>query len=436
MNLDVNTRLEDEKLINKKYLQAFNELGIYTINDFLNKDKISYKFWTGSNCVTALREVLSHKYLGTELTNSADLTRIIPFEDSIDQSTVKTILSKLGFFESYNSETDNELKKKAMENFSKPQKGKIIYISDVLRSTALHDPETWKSIQSPNSCINSYELIGFYQGYIAQKKQQNQTTIQEQNVVSPTTIEQQPQPEEITKKETNSDLANLDVQTLIKTINPELIERKMKLPNGVEISAHQYIQEIVYPHLPKNGIVILNNNTLLLTKQFIEEGVMSECQEKYNGDFPRYMAERTKNNVGVISVQNNDEEHYINPVEITDFINPDLLEMKMKLPNGAEISARQYIQEVYAPHIPTNGRVILKNGIEISAKQYIEEILLGEGQSKYNGDISQILYNTTKSNIGIVNSDPQKIQETLLQLRNQATDYTQQSAEVIGGRGK
>ena len=269
-----------------------------------------------------------------------------------------------------------------------------------------------------------------------QAKQQSQPTIQEQKVVQPTKLVQQPHQVETTKKETNIDLANLDVQTLPETINPTLMERKMKLPNGAEISARQYIQEIVYPQLPKNGIVILNNGAPLPAKQFIEECVMFECQEKYNGDFPRYMAERTRNNMGVISIQSNDELHQINPVEITEYINPALLEMRMKLPNGAEISARQYIQEVYAPHIPANGRVMLSNGAEISAKQYIEKVLLWEGQSKYNGDINQILYNTTKRNTGIVNADPQKIQETLLQLRNQATDYTQQSTESFGGKGR
>lgn len=148
------------------------------------------------------------------------------------------------------------------------------------------------------------------------------------------------------------DMNSLNVQTLPEIINPALMERKMKLPNGAEISARQYIQEIVCPQLPKNGIVILDNGAVLPVKQFIEEGVMFECQEKYNGDFPRYMAERTRNNLGVISIENGDEKYEINPVEITEFINPALLEKKVKLPNGVEISARQYIQEVYAPHIP------------------------------------------------------------------------------------
>ena len=239
---------------------------------------------------------------------------------------------------------------------------------------------------------------------------------------SQTTISVQQQQFETVKKETNIDLANLNIQTLTEIINPELMKRKMKLPNGGEISARQYIQEIVYPQLPKNGIVILDNGATIPVKQFIEECVMYECQEKYNGDFPRYMAERTRNNIGVVSIKSNDELLQINPVEIVDFLNPTLLEKRVKLPNGAEISACQYIQEVYAPHIPSNGRVILNNGAEISVRQYIEEILLWDGQTKYNGDINQILYNTTKRNTGIINSEPQKIQETLLQLRNQVSE--------------
>lgn len=235
------------------------------------------------------------------------------------------------------------------------------------------------------------------------------------------------QPQNDKNESTKSiDISSLDVQTLPEIINPALMERKMKLPNGAEIPAKQYIQEIVYPQLPKNGIVILDNGAVLPVKQFIEEGVMFECQEKYNGDFPRYMAERTRNNLGVVSIGNDDEKYEINPVEITEFINPALLEKKVKLPNGIEISARQYIQEVYAPHIPANGRVTLSNGVDISVKQYIEEELLWEGQEKYNGDISQILYNATRNNTGTINADPQQMQQTLIEMRNQTDSLNNQ----------
>lgn len=230
------------------------------------------------------------------------------------------------------------------------------------------------------------------------------------------------------------DLSSLDVQTLPQMINPALMERKMKLPNGAEIPAKQYIQEVVYPQLPKNGVVILDNGAVLPVKQFIEEGVMFECQEKYNGDFPKYMAERTRSNLGVVTVGNGDERYDLNPVEITEYINPALLNKRVKLPNGVEISARQYIQEVYAPHIPANGMVTLSNGAEIPVKQYIEEVLLWEGQEKYNGDIEQILYNTTRNNTGIVNADPKKLQEALIKMRAQTESIEQQQS--VGGHGR
>lgn len=230
------------------------------------------------------------------------------------------------------------------------------------------------------------------------------------------------------------DLSSLDVQTLPQMINPALMERKMKLPNGAEIPAKQYIQEVVYPQLPKNGVVILDNGAVLPVKQFIEEGVMFECQEKYNGDFPKYMAERTRSNLGVVTVGNGDERYDLNPVEITEHINPALLDKKVKLPNGVEISARQYIQEVYAPHIPANGMVTLSNGAEIPVKQYIEEVLLWEGQEKYNGDIEQILYNTTRNNTGIVNADPKNLQEALIKMRTQTESIEQQQS--VGGHGR
>lgn len=230
------------------------------------------------------------------------------------------------------------------------------------------------------------------------------------------------------------DLSSLDVQTLPQMINPALMERKMKLPNGAEIPAKQYIQEVVYPQLPKNGVVILDNGAILPVKQFIEEGVMFECQEKYNGDFPKYMAERTRSNLGVVTVGNGDERYDLNPVEITEYINPALLDKKVKLPNGVEISARQYIQEVYAPHIPANGMVTLSNGAEIPVKQYIEEVLLWEGQEKYNGDIEQILYNTTRNNTGIVNADPKNLQEALIKMRTQTESIEQQQS--VGGHGR
>lgn len=96
----------------------------------------------------------------------------------------------------------------------------------------------------------------------------------------------------------------------------------------------------------------------------------------------------------------NEKSIEIGAVDIVGMLNSELMKKRMKLPNGAEMSATQYIQEVVASHIPTDGTFILKNGTKISAKQFIEEIVMLEGQNKYNGDINALLEATTKANNG------------------------------------
>lgn len=225
------------------------------------------------------------------------------------------------------------------------------------------------------------------------------------------------------QSEADINYSSLNAHSLLKTISKGIIEKQTKLPNGSRISASQYIQEVVFPHLPKNGVVMLDNGAILSTKQFIEECIIGECQEKYNGNFPKYLAERTRANMGVINIEQNGKLYQINPKEITSFIKPELLEEQVKLPNGNRISAKQYIEEIYAPHIPTNGYVTLNNNKRVSAKEYIEEVLLLEGQILYNGDIGQILYNTTKQNNGTINCTPKTLQENLSRLANQITTY-------------
>lgn len=79
------------------------------------------------------------------------------------------------------------------------------------------------------------------------------------------------------------------------------------------------------------------------------------------------------------------------------------------MPNGAEIPVKQYIQEVVAPHIPSNGKFILKsNGGEIPAKQFIEEVVMSVGQEKYNGDINALLEDMTISDIGAISTAQRK----------------------------
>ncbi len=190
---------------------------------------------------------------------------------------------------------------------------------------------------------------------------------------------------------------------IVNILNPELMKRMVKLANGVEIPVKQYIQEVVAPHIPSNGKFILkSNNQEISAKQFIEETVMVEGQEKYNGDINALLEEMTVANNGIINIDGKD----IKAIDIVDSLNPELMERMVKLANGVEIPAMQYIQEVVAPHIPSNGKFILKsNNQEISAKQFIEEAVMFEGQEKYNGDINALLEAMTVANDGTVSID-------------------------------
>lgn len=220
------------------------------------------------------------------------------------------------------------------------------------------------------------------------------------------------------KQDEDFDLKEVDVQSIINVIDSDLIKKMVTLPNGNKIPARQYIQEYVFPLLPENGIIILKNNDIISIKQFIEKNVIVDCQEQYNGDILRYMVEETKKNPGVICVRDGDDEKVIRSIDIAKEINPVILNRMITLPNGNKIPARQYIQEMFAPHIPLDGQMILKNRIDIPVKQYIEEILLSEDQAKYNGDISQILYNTTINNSGKINLNPGDIKKNLEKLKN------------------
>lgn len=212
----------------------------------------------------------------------------------------------------------------------------------------------------------------------------------------------------------NYQIKQLDIQSIIEILNPDLLNKKMRLPNGIEISAVQYIQEYVYPWLPENGIIILSNCEPVSIKYFIENNIINECQAKYNGDFPRYVAENTRNNLGKVLLEKDGKSMEITSKNITKYINLSLLERQIKLPNSSEISAKEYIEEFYAQHIPANGYVTLSDGTIISVIKYIEEVLL----TNTGIDINRILYNTTRNNTGILNNDFIAIQEAINKLRN------------------
>lgn len=84
----------------------------------------------------------------------------------------------------------------------------------------------------------------------------------------------------------------------------------------------------------------------------------------------------------------------INNEKFIETINAELLKKEVKLPNGMTISAKKYLKDLILPLMHPNGTIMLKNGAEISSRQYIEEYVLGEGQTKYEGDIKKLFKET------------------------------------------
>lgn len=206
-------------------------------------------------------------------------------------------------------------------------------------------------------------------------------------------------PKQTAKVDRSKKVTEISSIDIVEMLNPEILKQKIELPNGVKIPARQYIQEVVAPHIPSNGTYILNNGSQVSAKQYIEEFILGEGQEKYKGDISKLLSENTRRNNGTIAVKG----EQINAIDIVNTLNPELMKRKVKLPNGVEIPATQYIQEVIAPHIPSDGKFILKsNGLGLSAKQFIEEAVMFEGQEKYNGDINALLEAMTVANNGTV----------------------------------
>lgn len=197
------------------------------------------------------------------------------------------------------------------------------------------------------------------------------------------------------KQEQTKTINTIDI---VDMLNPTLMSKMIELPNGAKIPARQYIQEAVAPHIPSNGKFILKNGAEISAKQYLEEYILGEGQQKYKGDIGKLMAENTRANNGTIISRG----QKINVVSIVDSLNPTLMGKMVNLPNGAKIPASQYVQEVVAPYIPSNGKFILKNGAEIPATQFIEEAVMFVGQEKYNGDINALLNAMTVANNGTV----------------------------------
>lgn len=84
---------------------------------------------------------------------------------------------------------------------------------------------------------------------------------------------------------------NKATQKLFSKLGSELLNKQMILPNGKKITFDKYVKEIVLPFIPTEGLIVLNNGNKLPVYHFIMECVLYDCQERYNGDFSKYIKE-------------------------------------------------------------------------------------------------------------------------------------------------
>lgn len=113
--------------------------------------------------------------------------------------------------------------------------------------------------------------------------------------------------------------------------------------------------------------------------------VREEISKKDKGIDEKRIDDKTKTNEGQ------------NRKSIVKRLNSNLMKERVILPNGRDISSKQYIEEYVLPNLESSdGKVTLKNNNQIPIKQYIEEFVLGGGTKSYHGDINALLENTTK----------------------------------------
>lgn len=89
-------------------------------------------------------------------------------------------------------------------------------------------------------------------------------------------------------------------ERVLSQLDPNLLNKLMILPNGEKIITKDYLQKFVLPYMPESDFVILRTGAQIPVKQFLTECVMFDCQERYGGDFMKYMEERVATDDGLL----------------------------------------------------------------------------------------------------------------------------------------
>lgn len=105
-------------------------------------------------------------------------------------------------------------------------------------------------------------------------------------------------------------------------------------------------------------------------------------------------------NNGTIEVENGGKNVQMAFEDFIKTIDSSLLEKKFIIPAGkekGEMSAKRFIEKYFFEHLAQNGRVKLKDGRQISAKQYIEQYALQMGELKEGYSPKNLIMDTMQS---------------------------------------
>ena len=229
---------------------------------------------------------------------------------------------------------------------------------------------------------------------------------------------------------------------ILKTIDPEFLNKKIKFAGFLkgydEIEYERYIRAVVI-ELPKDKNIIMKDGRQLTPKQFIENEI-PKLEQKYNINIKKLLEEniviekgkeektnKNKNNIEqrFTTPDNSKNEQYNE--DILKNINKDVLNKKVQVGEGREITYKEYLEKYVIHKMPKGEKIKLKNGIEIPTKQYIEEVLLQE-KSKYGLDVESMLADTIKD---YTKEDTEKIKSTNTNNISNNTNYMNFKDKVI-----
>ena len=221
---------------------------------------------------------------------------------------------------------------------------------------------------------------------------------------------------------------------ILKTIDPEFLNKKIKFAGFVkgydEIEYERYIRAVV-KELPKDKNIIMKDGRQLTPKEFIENEI-PKLEQKYNINIKKLLEENIviekgkeeKTNVNKNNIEQKSTPYYNSKKEeynedILKNINKDVLNKKVQVGEGREITYKEYLEKYVMHKMPKGEKIKLKNGIEIPTKQYIEEVLLQE-KSKYGLDVESMLADTIKD---YTKEDTEKIKSTNTNNISNNTNY-------------